>query len=335
MNLRRAGILAWLSVAVLALLPGCALVNRIVDPDPVFDLQAHRGGRGLAPENTLVAFRRAVELGVTTIETDLAMTRDGVLVIAHDPHLNPAITRGPDGRWIEGKGTALFSLTRAELMRYDIGRLNPAHRYAQSWPEQQAVDGQRYPTLEQLFALIRTSGKYLRLNLETKITPQAPDETPDPERFAAALVRAVRLARLERQVTIQSFDWRTLVIAKRLAPEIRTACLSIESGGMNTVAAPAGQASPWHAGITAADEGGSMPARVKAAGCETWSMFWRNLTPQAVALARSYGLRLIPWTVNEPAEMRRLIGLGVDGIITDYPDRLRAVMQASGLRLPP
>lgn len=320
--------------AALAVLSGCALVNRLVDPDPVFDLQAHRGGRGLAPENTLAAFRRAIDIGVTTLETDLAMTRDGVLVLAHDPHLSPDLARGPDGRWLEGRGPAIFSMSLDELRRYDIGRLNPASRYAQNWPQQQPADGERYPTLAELFELVARSGKALRLNIETKLTPQAPDETPDPERFARALVSAIRSAGLERQVTIQSFDWRTLVAAKRLAPDIRTACLSIESGGMNTVAAPAGRASPWHAGITAADQGGVLPAKVKVAGCETWSMFWRNLTPAAYAQARSYGLRLIPWTVNDPADMQALIALGVDGLITDYPDRLRTVLQASGKPVP-
>ena len=118
-----------------------------------FDVQAHRGGRGLSPENTLAAFRRALSIGVTTLETDLAVTRDGVLVLAHDPHLNPDLVRGPDGRWLAQPGPAIRSLTLAELRRYDIGRVDPSSKYGAQWPQQQAQDGERYPTLDELFAL--------------------------------------------------------------------------------------------------------------------------------------------------------------------------------------
>lgn len=325
---------------IVSLISGCAVFDRWTDPDPAFDLQAHRGGRGLAPENTLNAFSKALALGVTTLETDLAMTRDGVLVLAHDPYLNPALVRGPDGQWVQavagtpGRGALIFSMTRDELRAFDIGRLNPAHPYTRGWPQQQAADGERFASLDELFALVRQSGKPVRLNIETKLTPVAPDATPDPKRFAAAVVESVRRAGLERRVTIQSFDWRTLIEVKRLAPRIRTACLTIESPGMNTVAAQGGSGSPWLAGIKPADHGDSLAAMVKAAGCETWSMFWRNLTPQVYAQARSFGLRVLPWTVNEPGDMRALIALGVDGIITDYPDRLRVVMSEMGKPLP-
>ena len=107
-----------------------------------FDLEGHRGTRGLAPENTMAAFERALALGVTTIETDLAVTKDGVLVISHDPHLNPDIVRGPDGQWFAGKGVPIHSLTLAELRGYDIGRTNPASAYGKQFPEQQPADGQ-------------------------------------------------------------------------------------------------------------------------------------------------------------------------------------------------
>jgi glycerophosphoryl diester phosphodiesterase len=102
-----------------------------------FDLEGHRGARGLAPENTLAAFRTALKLGVTTIETDLAVTRDLQLVLSHDPKLNPDIVRSPDGRWLSGEGPALYSLTLEELRRYDVGMLNPASKYAAQWPAQQ------------------------------------------------------------------------------------------------------------------------------------------------------------------------------------------------------
>ncbi|MGH6624243.1 MAG: glycerophosphodiester phosphodiesterase family protein, partial [Burkholderiaceae bacterium] len=118
-----------------------------------FDLQGHRGARGLAPENTLTAFGVAIAIGVTTLETDLALTRDGVLVLSHDPQLNPALTRDATGRWISAPGPAILTLSVQELATYDVGRLNPALPYAQQWPQQVPVDGERAPGLAQLFAL--------------------------------------------------------------------------------------------------------------------------------------------------------------------------------------
>jgi glycerophosphoryl diester phosphodiesterase len=302
-----------------------------------FDVQGHRGARGLAPENTLAAFRAALEIGVSTLETDLAVTRDGVLVLSHDPQINPALTRA-DGRWIAAPAPTIRSLTLAELQRYDVGRIDPSSPYAQQWPAQKPVDGERIPALGDLFALVRNrrtaGGLPVRLNLETKVTPTSGTTVIDPASFVRLLVTVVQGARLSGRVTIQSFDWRTLVEVKRVAPDIATSCLTIESDGMNTVQAEPGAASRWHAGLRLADHGNSLPRLVKAAGCETWSPFWRNLTPALVDEAQAMGLKVLPWTVNEPADMERLIDARVDGIITDYPDRLRGVLRGRGMPLP-
>jgi glycerophosphoryl diester phosphodiesterase len=284
-----------------------------------FDLQGHRGARGLAPENTLAAFELALNLGVDTLESDLAVTRDGVLVLAHDPQVNPDLAR-LDGRWIEAPGPAIHGLSLAELKRYDIGRLKPDTPYARQWPQQRPADGQRYPTLAELAALVRTAGRPVRLNLETKIRPDSGAATPDPETFARLVAETLEREGLAAATTIQSFDWRTLVALRRLAPAIETVCLSIVSPNMDTVSAEASGASPWHAGLTEREHG-SVPRRAKAAGCAVWSPQWRNLDAASLAEAHALGLRVIPWTVNEPAEMERLLALGVDGLITDYPDR--------------
>jgi glycerophosphoryl diester phosphodiesterase len=297
-----------------------------------FDLQAHRGGRGLMPENTMAAFERALKVGVTTLETDLAMTRDGVLVLSHDPLLNPALTRTPDGRWLTSPGPAIHSLSLDELHRFDVGRLDPASSYARQWPLQTAVDGAGLPTLAQLLAL---GPRGVRFNLETKITPTSGSDVPPAEQFARALVEEIRRSGQADRVTVQSFDWRTLVALRRLAPDIPTACLTIQSANFDTVRAEADGASRWHAGLKLADHGGSLPRLVRAAGCSTWSPFWRNLTAELVDEARALGLAVLPWTVNDPADLDRTIALGVDGLITDYPDRARAALAARGLALPP
>jgi glycerophosphoryl diester phosphodiesterase len=306
----------------------CAIWAANLATAAAFDLQGHRGARGLAPENTLAAFRIAVDLGVTTLETDLAITRDEVVVISHDPMLNPDLVRGPDGNWI-AEGPPIHSLTLDELTRYDIGRLNPAARYAQQFPEQKPVDGERFPTLAELFA---AAGPDVRFNIELKTDPTKPDQTVDPARFAQLAVEAIRLGEAAGRSTIQSFDWRGLLEVRRLAPEIPTSCLSIESGGMDTVGRRSGRPSPWLAGLDLGVHGGSVPALAKAAGCAVWSPFWRNLTAENVKESQALGLKVLPWTVNDPTEMARLIDLGVDGLITDYPDRGQTVLAAKGLK---
>jgi glycerophosphoryl diester phosphodiesterase len=148
------------------------------------------------------------------------------------------------------------------------------------------------------------------------------------------VLAAVDEAGMRKRVIVQGFDWRPLLELKRMAPEIETACLTIESRQMNTVAPGPDGRSPWHAGLALRDHDGSVPALVRAAGCATWSPSRQDLTRALVDEAHALGLRVIPWTVNDEAEMRRLIDLGVDGIITDYPDRLRKAVQAKGLPLP-
>ena len=296
-----------------------------------FDLQGHRGARGLAPENTLPAFARALALGVTTLELDVGLTEDGVVVVAHDRRLNPDIARGTDGRWLVGRTRTIRELTFHELGRYDVGRIRPGSEYSTRFPVQRRMDGVRIPKLEDVFELVRNAhNDEVRFNIETKLSPLAPHETAGPDELARAVIQVVRAGHLERRTTIQSFDWRTLAIVQREAPEIATAYLTSDAENVRDVG---GGPSPWTNGIRLADHG-SVPKMVKAAGGGIWSPNYRDLTETLVKEAKGLGLQVLPWTVNEPADMERLIDWGVDGIITDYPDRLRDVMAAKRLPLP-
>ena len=326
MRARRGGLAPYV---LAALAVGAAAAG----PATAFDLQGHRGARGLAPENTLAGFRKALEIGVSTLELDLGLTRDGVLVVSHDPVLNPDVVRGPDGQWLAAPGPAIQTLTLAELKRFDVGRLDPRSRYARQWPEQAAADGERVPTLAEVVALARASGRNVRLNAETKLRPDRPAEAPSPETFAKAVVDFWRAEGLEAMATVQSFDWRTLVEITRLAPEIRTVCLTIQQPSFDNVEQGRPGPSPWTAGLDV-DDLGSVPRLVARAGCAAWSPFFRELTREGVAQARALGLVVIPWTVNDRADMARMIESGVHGIITDYPDRLRQVMAERNLPLP-
>lgn len=303
-------------------------------PAAAFDLQGHRGARGLAPENTQPAFAAALSLGVTTLELDVGMTKDGIVIVAHDRRLNPEITRGPDGNWIASPGPRLRDLTGAELARFDVGAIRPGTDYARSFAAQVPVPGTRMPTLAEVFALVRRAGAgTVRFNIETKLTPLAPDETLPPDEFARAVIGVLRAEGMLARTTLQSFDWRTLAAAARETPELARAYLTIERGAIDNVAKGKG-VSPW-TGLDAAAYGNSTPRLVRAAGGTVWSPFFRDLTDATLAEAKSLGLSVIPWTVNEPADMERLVARGVDGLITDHPDRLRAVLAASGKPLPP
>jgi glycerophosphoryl diester phosphodiesterase len=294
-----------------------------------FDVQGHRGARGLAPENTMAAFRKGIELGITTIETDTGVTRDDIVVISHDPHLNPAVVRDAQGRWLREPGPPIRSLTFAELQTYDIGRLDPQSRYAKNFPLQRASDGERFPKLDDVLALAKQAN--VRVNIETKITPTSGATTPDAETFARLVVERIRATGMSERVTIQSFDWRTLIISKRIAPEIETSCLTSENERSGNARADASGRSPWFGGLSLADNGGSLPRLAKAAGCAIWSPDAADLTRERIADAHAAGVTVLPWTVNDPADMARLIDWSVDGLITDYPDRLRSVMKDKGM----
>ena len=297
-----------------------------------FDLQGHRGARGLAPENTIAGFAKALAIGVHTLETDIAISRDGVLLISHDPSLNPDITRGPDGQFLPARGPVIFHAPWAELQRYDVGRLKPGTRYAGQYPDQQPVDGARLPALAELFALVKRAGDLkLRLALETKINPLAPDDTAAPEPFARALVAAVRDAGLATRTSILSFDWRTLQTIQREAPEIPTVYLTARQRWLDNVGR--GPATPWTAGLALADHG-SVPKMIRAAGGKVWSSFHGDLDAAQVKEAQALGLQVLAWTVNEPAQIEAMLDLGVDGIVSDRPDRVREAMARRGMPLP-
>jgi len=298
------------------------------------DLQGHRGARGLLPENTLPAFARALSIGVTTLELDAAITRDGIVVVSHDATLNPDITRGPDGQWLTRSNIAINALTWVELQQYDVGRINPQSPCAQRFPGQQPMDGTRMPKLADVFALARRAGNSaVRFNIETKISPEHPQRTLPPATFARALISLIRSEQLESRVSIQSFDWRTLQVVQQEAPQIATVYLSAQQSWQDNIRA-SDKTSPWTAGLHVSAYSGAVPNMVRAAGGTVWSPYFREVTPEVLRAARQAGLKVVVWTVNEPHDIAHMLDLGVDGIISDFPDRLRQMAGDRGLSLP-
>lgn len=302
---------------------GIAGLAAMVSPASAFDLQGHRGARGLAPENTLAAFDKALDIGVDTLELDIAVTSDDVVVISHDPRLNPAITRDGNGHWLTAMGPSIRSVPLSVLAEFDVGRLNPGNRYGAGFPRQVAHDGQRVPTLSGLLQHLRDRNeKRVRLNIEIKSDPYHPELSPPPAQMAALLLTVLREESIERRVTVQSFDWRALAAMRHQAPDITRSCLTTP----NTVSDVA-----WTMGRQLA-RFDSVPAMVADAGCDIWSPAHAGLTAAEVDQAHRLNLTVLPWTVDKPADMRRMLDLGVDGFITDEPDLALPLLAERGKR---
>lgn len=264
-----------------------------------YDLQGHRGARGLMPENTIPGFIKALDLGVTTLEMDLVVTADSLLVVSHEPWFHEAYSTTPDGNPVMEETAQtfnIFQMTAAEVARFDVGmRQNP------NFPEQQTMAVQK-PLLKDVILAAETYARSNRLpppqyNLETKSRPEWIGEfIPDPQTFAQLVEEIITQFQLQDRVTVQSFDPATLMGLRQINPEIRQSMLVFREDPVQAVVA--------YLGYTP----------------DIWSPSAALVTPDLVEQVHALGMQIIPWTVNDPVEMNRLLDLGVDGIITDYPN---------------
>ncbi|WP_109507970.1 glycerophosphodiester phosphodiesterase family protein [Nocardioides speluncae] len=299
-----------------------------------FDLQAHRGGAGLYVENTLAAFGHALDLGVTTLECDVHVTADGVAAVTHDRKLDPAKLRGAY------VGQYLTRLTWAQVSTLDAGSLTQ-----DAFPGQRSVPGARMPRLEEVFALLAARGADgVQVNVETKYEVLAPTETAPRERFVDVVTGLVRDAGLVDRVSVQSFDWGLLAMVREAEPGLRLNALT--SGHYLEAGMPG--ASPWLGGLDIDEYDGNLVAAAASYEFDAVSPIHGSpfatgvedpayrpfVTPAMVDQAHEAGMRVIPYTVDDPPTMKSLINLGVDGLITNYPDRLRDAMMSTGLPLP-
>jgi glycerophosphoryl diester phosphodiesterase len=299
-----------------------------------FDIEAHRGGRALLPENTLPSFANALSMGVNTLELDIGVTRDGAVVVSHERKLNPDLARGPDGVYVAPPGTPFVQLLLKDVKQYDVGQIRPGSSYAAQFPDQHAVPGTRIPTLSEVFDLVRRSGDgAVRFNIETKIDPNHPEESPDPQRFVSALLDLAQTERMSDRIMVQSFDWRTLQLVQKQAAHMPTVYLTQQKGAGATIALD--KATEWTAGFNPSDYGHSLPRTIQAAGGAIWSPYFRDVDADLIAESHRLGLEVVVWTVNKPDDIAAMIDIGVDGIISDHPDVLRKVAGEKAIVLPP
>ena len=311
-----------------------------------FDLQAHRGGRDARAENTLYAFAYAMELGVTTLEMDMQLTKDGRLVISHNPVMNWMLAKGPDGQHAPKQGAPdIRTMTLVEVQQYDLGVMNPAAGgyYDLHGKTQIATPGAQMPTLEQVFELANAYGnKKVIFNIETKSYADPEDpyyaNSPDPDVFVEKVYEVVKKYNMQNRVTIQSFDWRTLKAMKAIAPELTLVALSSEqpSWGKGGMYLRIGEKapSPHLGGLNINDFKGDYVKAAKEIGADVVSPYFKELSPDLIDEAHALGMKVVPWTVNSPKDMEMLLAMGVDGIISDQPWVLRDVLIKKGIAVP-
>ncbi|MCX5785006.1 MAG: glycerophosphodiester phosphodiesterase [Elusimicrobia bacterium] len=271
----------------------------------LIEVHGHRGTRGTRPENTLSAFREALRLGVDVLEMDMNVTKDGVIVISHEKSIIPDICLGPDGKKLASPAP-IISLTLEEVKKYDCGTLqNPR------FPAQAPSPGERIPTLEEVFQMVLASTEpaaaRVRFNIETKLVPGEPELSPPPAVFAKLFVDMVKKYGLTDRVILQSFDWRTLVEAKKLEPKIKIAQL-IEATLVDLVAV------------------------AKSSQADIISPEFKWINKDVVEYLHKNGIQVVPWTLNDKKDIENAISWGVDGIITDYPGDLIDYLKAKKLR---
>ena len=283
----------------------------------------HRGAAGLMPENTLAAFQKAIELKTDAVELDVQLSSDGELVIHHNYWLNPDITRTPDGSWL--KETVFIKDTPlSELKTYDIGRLKPRSIYSLHYPDQQAVDGERIPTLKEVISLFTNSARNNKpqLWIEIKTSPVTSDRSSSPQAVGDALVRLLKKEKTAEQVKILSFDWRSLYHVQQIAPDISTIYLT-RIGGIRNIRPGQPGPSPYTAPIDVDDFEGSIPLTIKSCGGSAWAPHHREVSSADVKEAHRLGLKMFVWSPDGAGRMRHLIAKGVDGIITNRPQVLQ------------
>lgn len=296
-----------------------------------FDLQSHRGGRGEWTEESLAAFTNSLALGVTTLELDTHLTEDGKVIVWHDDTISatkcldtaPATAGDPEFPYV---GDRVADLSLAQIKTLNCGFTQLA-----GYPEQDVIEGNRIAELKDVYQLVRDTGAAkVRFNVETKV------ETSEVggagmESLTRAVVAEIQASGMSERTTLQSFDWSSLNLTKEIAPELPLVALSSGDAWMG-VGQPG--ASRNLGGIDIDDYDGSLPKAAAAQGYDVVSPTFRSVTAGMIAEAHGLGLPVVPWTVNTTADMARLMDLGVDGIITDYPTRLRTLMEERGLKLP-
>ena len=304
---------------------------------------AHRGGSGLRPENTLAAFAHALDVGVDGFELDVHVAKDGTVVVFHDDALKREIVRDAHGQWLSETGPLLKDLPYPAIQTYDVGRLKPGTKYGARYPDQVAQDGERIPKLAEVIYLINRAGGPERLWIELKTNFMDRSQTSSPQAMAESVVRVLKREKFLDRAILVGFDWAALIAAKKIAPKVECWFTTLPQSWFGEAPPPAehgpppqaeleklraqeSSSAPWTAGFDRPAYGSVIKA-AKAAGADGWFPYYADINRSTLAEARELGLRVGAWTVDRTDDLARLADLQIDGICTDYPDRLAQILK--------
>ena len=294
-------------------------------------IYGHRGARGDLPENTLESFKYLFENNINAYETDILISKDLVPVITHDFRLDPSFTKDNEGNWIEDENIKIFDLTYEELSKFDVGSVNKLSRYGRRFINQKKLENQRIPKLSDLLDLSsKNKSEKLLINLEIKSTPEEENLTPEPEDTVKLIMNDINESSLKDKIIISSFDWRTLSVIKNQYPEIPRAYLTQHLTGIN-INQTIYNRSPWLSFLPYYEDH-ELPKIIKSQGGKAWHPYRKDITKKLVDISHQEELPVNVWTVNKEYEMLKMVEYGVDGIMTDYPLRLKELCEKENIK---
>ena len=286
-------------------------------------IYGHRGARGDLPENTLESFKYLFDNAINAYETDILISKDLIPVITHDFRLDPSLTKDKEGNWIKDENIKIFDLTYDEISKFDVGSLNKLTRYGRRFVNQRSLENQKIPKLSELLELSSKNVlQNLLINLEIKSTPDEKNLTPDPKDLVQIVLNEINNSNLKDKIIISSFDWRILREVKNQSPEIPRAYLTFQQEKGMKIKKTIYSKSPWidHIPLTIVYD---LPKIIKELGGSAWHPYYKDINKKAVKDAHDNNLPVNVWTVNDEDDMLKMIEYGVDGIMTDYPLRLK------------
>ena len=295
-------------------------------------IYGHRGARGDLPENTLESFKYLFENNINAYETDILISKDLIPVITHDFRLDPSFTKDSEGNWIEDENIKIFDLTYEELLKFDVGSINKLSRYGRRFVNQKPLENQRIPKLSELLDLsLKNKSENLLINLEIKSTPDEENLTPAPEDTVKLVVDEINLSNLKDKIIVSSFDWRTLTEIKNQYPEISRAYLTYQQVRGMKIKKTIYNRSPWMSFLPFYEDH-ELPKIIKSQGGKAWHPYRKDITKELVDISHQEDLPVNVWTVNKEYDMLKMVEYGVDGIMTDYPLKLKELCDKENIK---
>lgn len=296
-------------------------------PASAIEIYGHRGAAGLAPENTIEAMRIALDIGVHVLDMDVMLTKDNVVVLSHDYKLNPNITKNSSGNWLKNDNLTIKDVPYSQLAKYDVGTINPNSPYKKNFPLQRSKTGEKIPTLQEVikYAKTKTQNK-IKYQIEIKTNPLDKVNSTSPEKIVPAIIKILQAEGITHLTEVHSFDWRNLFLLQKLAPKITTSYLTNKFYFLNAKGGP--QEMIWTTGFDKSNFDNSYPKMIKHLGGKVWCPYFKNLTEEQLKIANNLGIKVVVWTVDTPADMLKMIDMGVDGIVSNRPDILKEIIAA-------